>query len=151
MSLLPTDGITTISQLDLSGNYTYDDYYAWKFDERVELIYGKVFPLETPNRQHQSISMKLTCNFHKCLGYDNKCHIYFAPFDVRFSDKNGSVKTVVQPALCVICDQDKLDEKGCIGAPDLVVEILSPGNTKKRDEEQIRTLSRARGKRILDR
>lgn len=57
--------------------------------------------------------------------------MYAAPFDVRFPDENGKIKTVVQPDLCVMCDQNKLDDRGCIGAPDLVVEILSKGNTKR--------------------
>ena len=65
-----------------------------------------------------------------------KCDIFAAPFDVRLplpksKIKGNKIDTVVQPDLCVICDEDKLDKQGCLGAPDLVVEILSPGNSKK--------------------
>ncbi len=63
--------------------------------------------------------------------FKQPCKIYFTLFDVRLPNKNGEGLTVVQPDLCVICDLEKLDDKGCLGAPDLIVEILSPGNTKK--------------------
>ncbi|RRN01644.1 Uma2 family endonuclease [Bibersteinia trehalosi] len=131
MSLLPVNEITSLSQLDLNGSYTYADYLMWKFKEKVELIKGKIMEMSpAPARFHQRISMKLTSEFLKV--FDNhQCQLYAAPFDVRFPDENGNIKNVVQPDLCVICDLNKLDEKGCIGAPDLVVEILSPGNTKK--------------------
>ena len=83
-----------------------------------------------PNRLHQRISMRLTLELAKVFN-NQQCQMYVAPFDVRFPDSNGKIKTVVQPDLCVICDPNKLDEKGCIGAPDLIVEILSPGNSKR--------------------
>lgn len=128
---LPTNEITSLSQLDLNGSYSYSDYLLWKFKERVEIIKGKIMEMSpAPTRFHQRISMKLTIEFAKV--FDNHaCQLYAAPFDVRFPDENGKIKTVVQPDLCVICDQTKLDDKGCIGAPDLVVEILSPSNSKR--------------------
>lgn len=131
MSLLPMNEITSLSQLDPNGSYTYADYLKWKFKEKVELIKGKIMEMSpAPTRFHQRISMKLTSNFLNF--FDNhKCQLYAAPFDVRFPDENGKIKTVVQPDLCVICDENKLDDRGCIGAPDLVVEILSKGNTKR--------------------
>lgn len=131
MSLLPINEITSLEQLDLSKNYSYSDYLLWKFKERVEIIKGQIMEMSpAPTRFHQRISMKLTIEFSKV--FDNhSCQLYAAPFDVRFPDENGKIKTVVQPDLCVICDLSKLDDKGCIGAPDLVVEILSPGNTRK--------------------
>ncbi|QIL42506.1 Uma2 family endonuclease [Pedobacter sp. HDW13] len=64
----------------------------------------------------------------------HQCEVYTAPFDIRLAKKtheNNEVITVVQPDIVVICDQEKLDKQGCIGAPDIVVEILSPGNNKK--------------------
>lgn len=127
---LPTNEITSLSQLDLNGSYSYSDYLLWKFKERVEIIKGKIMEMSpAPTRFHQRISMKLTIEFAKV--FDNHaCQLYAAPFDVRFPDENGKIKTVVQPDLCVICDPNKLDDKGCIGAPDLVVEILSPSNSK---------------------
>lgn len=131
MTLLPLNEITDLNQLDLDGNYTYTDYLKWKLKESVELIKGKIMAISpAPTRFHQDISLKLTLHFAKAFE-DQQCKLYIAPFDVRFPDKDGKIKNVVQPDLCVICDQNKLDEKGCLGAPDLVVEILSPGNTKK--------------------
>ncbi|MDD2156611.1 Uma2 family endonuclease [Glaesserella parasuis] len=123
--------ITSLSQLDLNGSYSYGDYLKWKFQERVEIIKGKIMVMSpVPNRLHQRISMKLTKAFLDVF-VNHQCELYVAPFDVRFPDSNGKIKTVVQPDLCVICDSNKLDEKGCIGAPDLIVEILSPGNSKR--------------------
>lgn len=131
----PSDEITDINQLDFSKRYTYADYLTWKFMERVELFRGWIAKMSAPGTQHQIISYKLT----RAIGpyFDDKpCQPFVAPFDVRLPDSRKStadnlVYTVVQPDLCVICDRTKLDKRGCIGAPDWVVEILSPGNTKK--------------------
>ncbi|MGX3022152.1 Uma2 family endonuclease [Ursidibacter sp. B-7004-1] len=123
--------ITSLEQLDLNRSYSYSDYLLWQLKERVEIIKGKILAMSlAPNRLHQRISMKLTLQLANV--FDNhQCQLYVAPFDVRFPDENGNVKTVVQPDLCVICDPNKLDEQGCIGAPDLIIEILSPGNSKR--------------------
>lgn len=131
MSLLPMNEITSLNQLDLNGSYSYADYLSWKIQERVELIKGKIMEMSpAPARFHQRVSIKLTAHF--LTAFDNQqCQVYTAPFDVRFPDQNGKIKTVVQPDLCVICDHQKLDDRGCLGAPDLVVEILSPGNSKR--------------------
>ncbi|TCP92115.1 putative restriction endonuclease [Cricetibacter osteomyelitidis] len=73
--------------------------------------------------------MKLTLRVaQKFEGH--QCELYAVPFDMHFPDESGNIKTVVQPDLCVICDPQKLDNRGCLGAPDLVVEILSPNNSK---------------------
>lgn len=128
--------ITNINQLNMKGKYTYADYLLWKFSERVELIKGKVFKMSpAPSRNHQEISMSLTILFHKALT-NYSCKMYAAPFDVRLinfkeSTNDNKITTVVQPDLCVICDPKKLDDRGAIGAPDLIIEILSPGNSKK--------------------
>lgn len=126
--------VTNFNDLDLNGSYTYADYLKWKFEERLELFRGKIFKMSpAPNRYHQDISGNLYFNFAKVLKKAS-CNLYAAPFDVRLVKAKAddeTVTTVVQPDLCVICDKDKLDEKGCIGAPDLIVEILSPGNSKK--------------------
>lgn len=123
--------ITNINQLDLNGTYTYADYLLWKIKERVELFKGKIFKMSpAPAFVHQKVSG----NLHGILfSYfeGKKCQLMTAPFDVRLPDKNGEIYTVVQPDLCIICDEHKIDEKGCIGAPDLIIEILSPGNSKK--------------------
>ena len=128
--------ITDINQLDLNGTYSYADYLLWRFKERVELFKGKIFEISpAPNRKHQRVCLLLTRYLDRFFE-NQKCGLYFAPFDVRLinftkSTADNTVFTVVQPDLCVICDQSKLDKRGCIGSPDLVVEILSPGNSKK--------------------
>ena len=125
--------ITQLSQVcDSTVEYTYDDYYDWLFTERVELIFGKVLPMAAPNRLHQTVIRNLNTIFG--IFYKGKsCEYYPAPFDVRLpvGIKKGKYTTVVQPDLSVFCDQEKLDQKGAKGAPDLVVEILSPGNSRR--------------------
>lgn len=128
--------ITDINLLDLEKKYSYADYLTWQFQEKLELIKGKIFKMSpAPNTNHQRISRKLTgvmiTAFKK-----HSCELFIAPFDVRLLDKKKSkldqeIYTVVQPDLCVICDDSKIDERGAIGAPDLVIEILSPGNSNK--------------------
>lgn len=114
--------------------YTYADYLQWKLKERIELFKGRIFRLSAPNRMHQQISGSLHLKIGNKL-LNKVCRLYAAPFDVRLPTKNkikdDEVTTVVQPDLCVICDPLKLDDRGCNGAPDLVIEILSPGNNKK--------------------
>jgi len=129
--------ITDINELDLNGTYTYADYLLWQFEERLELIKGKIFKMSpAPNTRHQVISTNLQGNLFIYLR-DQSCKLFSAPFDVRLFDSkksalaNRDIYTVVQPDLCVICDSTKLDDKGCLGAPDLVIEILSPGNSQK--------------------
>ena len=128
--------ITSLSQLDLTARYTYADYLLWQFSERVELIKGYIMRMSAPSSRHQRVVTNLT----RIIGvffYKSPCKIYVAPFDVRFYDYQKSLKadrdiyTVVQPDLCVICDKSKIDERGCLGAPDWIIEILSPGNSKK--------------------
>lgn len=117
------------------GTYSYADYLTWEIDQMVELIKGKVFrsAAAAPRRKHQRISLKLAALLLNFL--ENKpCQVYNAPFDVRLpvkSKKNNKIHTVVQPDICVICDPKKLDDLGCVGAPDLIIEILSPGNNQK--------------------
>lgn len=125
--------ITQLSQLDLTKTYTYADYLTWKFDEFVELIKGKVMrPMAGASRLHQRYSGNIFSAVHQHLRF-NTCQVYNAPFDVRLikSGANGDqqIRTVVQPDIFVVCDPDKLDDRGCVGAPDWIVEIVSPGNT----------------------
>lgn len=126
--------ITNINQLDLNKTYSYADYLLWKVQEKIELFKGKILAMSpAPARNHQ----KIAGNIHGILFpffRNRKCELYTAPFDVRIpkkGTKDEEILTVVQPDLCVICDPEKLDDRGCIGAPDLVIEILSPGNSKK--------------------
>lgn len=120
--------------IDLNRSYTYADYLTWKFEERVELIKGKLFKMSpAPNTTHQIISGFIFNKLYEHID-GNSCMVFSAPFDVRLpmkSKMDKDITTVVQPDICVICDINKIDEKGCIGAPDIVVEILSPANNKK--------------------
>lgn len=126
--------ITDINQLDLNKVYSYADYLLWKFEERVELFKGKIYKMSpAPNLKHQEVSFNLTLSIGNQFNR-HSCKLFIAPFDVRLPKKgkeDQEVFTVVQPDLCVVCDENKLDKRGCIGAPDLVIEILSPGNSKK--------------------
>ena len=115
-------------------NYSYADYLKWRLDEQVELIKGKIFKMSpAPKRIHQRVSIVIASRLFYFL--EGKiCQVYDAPFDVRLpikSKKDEDIFTVVQPDICVICDPNKLDDAGCIGAPDIVIEILSKGNNKK--------------------
>ncbi|MDN3688356.1 Uma2 family endonuclease [Cyclobacterium jeungdonense] len=116
------------------GSYSYSDYLSWQVDGMVELIRGKVHKMTAaPSRKHQDISLKISSQLFQLLT-GKVCKVYEAPFDVRLPGKakdNMDIHTVVQPDICVICDRSKLDDAGCIGAPDLIVEILSPGNNQK--------------------
>jgi Uma2 family endonuclease len=124
----------TFASLDLTKTYTYADYLHWKFTEAVELIKGKIMRMSpAPTRYHQRLSTVLTYQIYAFLKGKN-CQLFHAPFDVRLPRKNNrdeDIIDVVQPDLCVICDLAKLDDRGCIGAPDWIIEILSPGNSKK--------------------
>ncbi len=129
--------ITQLSQLDLNAEYNYADYLTWKFDDMLELVKGKI-QLMSPatNVNHQRLSWRLSGRLFNYFETKN-CQAFSAPFDVRLYDSNKSllankdITTVVQPDICVICDPSKLDEQGCNGAPDWVIEILSKGNSKK--------------------
>jgi Uma2 family endonuclease len=128
--------ITSLDQLDLDKTYTYADYLTWQFKERVELWRGRIARMSpAPNIRHQEVSWELV----RLLGnhlHRQHCKAFAAPVDVRLplpkgAQKGGKTDTVVQPDICVVCDLSKLDDQGCNGAPDLVIEILSPGNTKR--------------------
>lgn len=123
--------ITNFSDLDLTKEYTYSDYLLWQFSDRVELIKGIISKMSpAPNRFHQVVSRNLTGIFYNSFK-NHPCDVYAAPFDVRLPVKSKKVDaTVVQPDLCVVCDKSKLDDAGCNGAPELVIEILSPKNSK---------------------
>ncbi len=113
--------------------FTYDDYLKWPDEERWELIYGEAWDMSpAPTRKHQYISGKLFFQIEDYLK-DKDCDVYVAPFDVRLSENEEDKKTdtVVQPDLLVVCDKSKLDEAGCNGAPDWIVEILSPSTAVK--------------------
>lgn len=132
--------ITSLSQLNPEAHYTYADYLLWQFQERVELIKGHIREMAAPGMRHQRISGRI----HRELSWFLKkhhCDVFSAPFDVRLTlpynrIKGNKVDTVVQPDICIICDRSKLDDRGCVGAPDLIVEVLSPGNSRKEMREK---------------
>ena len=127
--------ITALSQLDANETYTYADYLTWKFEEFVELIKGKLIrPMAGPSRLHQVYSLNIAAEIRQYLK-GKPCQVYVAPFDVRLTtagaNGDAQITTVVQPDICVVCDLAKLDDRGCVGSPDWIVEILSPGNTAR--------------------
>ena len=133
--------ITDINQLDFNKQYTYADYLTWQFEERVELIRGWISRMSpAPLKTHQQVSMELSIQIGVYLRSKN-CKIFAAPFDVRLINKrkkadDRAILSVVQPDISVICDLEKLDDRGCLGSPDWIIEILSPGNTRKEMKEK---------------
>jgi Uma2 family endonuclease len=122
---------------DEETHYTYADYRQWDLapGERYELIDGAAYAMSSPNDEHQAISMELSRQIANFLR-GKPCKARSAPYDVRlFYQEDELDDTVVQPDISVICDEKKLGTEGCRGAPDLVIEILSPSNTS---EEYIR-------------
>jgi Uma2 family endonuclease len=129
--------------LDLKKRYSFADYLTWLDDKRRELIDGFInLMTPAPSRIHQRILVDLMKHFLKYLN-QKKCEVYVAPFDVRFPSYKGEVSddkifTVVQPDICIICDLSKLDDRGCLGAPDLIVEIISLSTVKKDIEDKFK-------------
>jgi Uma2 family endonuclease len=124
--------VTDISQLNPGQTYSYADYLNWRFTEYVELIKGKIFrKMSAPTSEHQQI----VSNLHGVIWSHLRrqpCQVYPSPFDVRLLRSTGNgdaqIKTVVQPDLSVICDLSKIDKRGCLGAPDWIIEIVSPSS-----------------------
>ncbi len=125
-------------QLDLNKQYTFADYLQWFDDKRRELWNGFIkLMTPAPNLYHQQVAYNLTLKFGVAKDKINKkCKLFFAPFDVRLPENGETdpkkIKTVVQPDIVIVCDKNKLDKYGCIGAPDFIAEIISP-STAKRD------------------
>lgn len=111
--------------------FTYKDYLTWNDNERWELINGVAYNMApAPSVNHQRISRQLLLQLGFFLS-DKPCEVFSAPLDVRLpepNEKDEDTKNVVQPDIVVICDSSKLDEKGCKGAPDLIIEIVSPAS-----------------------
>lgn len=133
----------------LEQRYTYGDYLTWNDEERWELIEGIPYNMTlAPGRTHQRIAGNIYRKIADFLD-DKPCEAYIAPFDVRLplaDEMDSEIATVVQPDIVVVCDESKLDEAGCKGAPDLVVEILSP-STARRDLKEKFNLYENRGVR----
>jgi len=122
------------TDIDRDGRYTYADYCRWGDDERWELIDGVAYDMcAAPSHVHQYI----VGNFYGLLWAQlegHPCHAYVAPFDIRLprtDEADDAVDTVVQPDIVVVCDKTKLDGRGCRGAPEFVVEVISPSTASK--------------------
>lgn len=109
-------------------NYTFADVLSWDEDERIEIVSGKVFMMTTPSRIHQKITGELFRQLANFLE-GKQCEVYAAPFGVRLFEQDGdsaeNVDTVVEPDISLVCDRSKLDKRGCKGAADMIVEVLS--------------------------
>ncbi|MDR0796121.1 MAG: Uma2 family endonuclease [Tannerella sp.] len=133
----PTHAIAEPSIAYSKQRYSYADYLTWTDDHQIrEIIDGIVYSFSAPVLKHaQATAALFGRTWSHIANRKAKCKIYTAPFDVRLP-KNGEtaddkIYNVVQPDICVICDPSKLDEKGCLGAPDLIVEVISPSTGKK--------------------
>lgn len=105
---------------------TLEQYEALPEDKRVEVFDGVIYDMASPSQIHQAVSMQLSTVINNyILGKKGPCSIFNAPFDVKLSD---TPLIIVQPDIMVVCDKDKLDDKRCNGAPDFIIEIVSPGN-----------------------
>lgn len=114
--------------------YTYRDYLTWPEDYRCELIDGRSFAMApAPSLDHQTVVVELTAQIASQLR-GKPCRVLSAPLDVRLPEKTESeneITNVVQPDILVVCDANKLDQKGCLGAPDWIIEVLSPRTAAK--------------------
>jgi Uma2 family endonuclease len=120
--------------IDYTKEYTYADYVKFEFEEMVELIRGKIFKMSpAPRTIHQSISGNLFSIFHTYLK-NKKCRVFYAPFDVILPIKNkkrDKATTVVQPDICIICTPEIIEDTGCFGVPDFIIEIVAGRQVKK--------------------
>ena len=114
--------------LVMDRKYTYSDYIRWDNDMRWELIDGVPYAMSAPSSDHQTISMNLGTILNIYLK-GKECRVFTDPFDVRLNYDKGD-NTVVQPDIVVVCDRSKIDKRGCLGAPDMIVEILSPATSR---------------------
>ena len=123
--------------LDITGKYSYADYLSWTDNKMRELLNGFIRLMSpAPALRHALLLRRIGTILANYIDHhDCGCHVFFAPFDVRFPSTQGNISdnqifTVVQPDICVVCNSSKLDERGCLGAPDMVVEILSLSSLK---------------------
>jgi len=135
-------------KLSLNQKYSYADYLTWIDDVRKELYNGIVKLMSpAPAYMHQKISMRISNEFYNYLK-KKQCQVFHAPFDVRLpkqgETEDAKIFTVVQPDICIVCDRAKLDARGCLGAPDLIVEIVSPGSVGRDIKEKFQIYEEAR-------
>ena len=114
--------------LPATTSYTIDDIYALPEGERAELIDGQMYMMAPPSRKHQDIASDLFTEINSYIKLkDGSCKAYFGPFAVFL---NEDAANYVEPDISVICDKSKLTDKGCLGAPDWIIEIVSPGSRR---------------------
>jgi Uma2 family endonuclease len=113
-----------------NGQYTYEDYIKWSDDKRFELIDGVPYAMASPAQPHQDAVIEIGRQFANYL-LGRRCKAFVAPFDVCLNAQGDKDRNVVQPDVFVVCDPAKLDGKRCNGAPDLVVEIVSPSSATR--------------------
>ena len=136
--------------VDINGTYSSADYLTWRFEEFVELIQGKIFKMSAPVTLHQQYIGEISFQINAYLRRKT-CKVFVAPFDVRFLNETKStadkeIFTVVQPDICVICDKEKIDKRGGIGAPDFIIEVVSK-STAGRDVREKYALYESAGVR----
>lgn len=108
--------------------YTIDDIYALPDGQRAELIDGKMYMMVPPNARHQDIIFSLSRKIADYIDANQgSCKIYLAPYAVFL---NADDKNYVEPDISVICDKSKLEDKGCNGTPDWIVEVISPSTQR---------------------
>ena len=133
------------ADLDISGTYSYADYLNWEFSEPVELIKGKVFPMDIPPAVHQRQAQRICYRLYHSLKRQHNA-VFSPPFVVRLpgrSPGNENIDTVVQPDFCVITDQGMIDEKGSLGVPAIVVEVLSCADNVKEIKDKFEVYENA--------
>jgi len=133
--------------LKLDKKYTYADLQNWPEDERWELIDSVPNEMAATSTKHKRISRNLNWALHDYLK-DKECEVFAAPFDVRLNADEAD-DTIVQPDLVIICDPNKIDDKGCQGPPDLVIEILSPSNFGRDTKIKLQKYCEANVREIL--
>ena len=121
-------GVIIMNTLSKEEMHTIDDIYALPDGERAELIDGKIYYMAPPNTQHQRLVHFFDREIGNYIQRNNgECEVFPAPFAVSLSEND---KNYVEPDISVICDKNKITDKGCIGAPDWIIEIVSPGSVQ---------------------
>lgn len=113
--------------------YSFADYLTWPENERWEIVDGVPYMQAAPSPIHQEVLNNINVQFYNYL-VGKPCKVYLAPFCVRLGDdaeqKHEDIKRVFEPDISIVCDKSKIDEKGCMGAPELIVEVLSPSSVR---------------------
>jgi len=126
-----SDAMRIDDEFDENGRYTYADYLKWEGPQRYQLFNGEAFQMASPSVIHQGILMELSIQFGSWLR-GKPCQVFASPLDVRlFPKEDNSDDTVLQPDLLVVCDKNKIVKGSVNGAPDLIIEIMSPSNTRR--------------------